>query len=151
MSIRFVTVNKAGQNVYVQYRLMSPSWSTDVRDWLSDDGNDDIEEIERRISDISKTASTSDAEEIEITTDDGKTITSITAKRVSDENDVVEFCNDNKTEVYARIGIVGDKSGVFAKNVYDMNGNPISGFEIDTENEVMIIAGRKYKLIPYVE
>ena len=63
MSIRFVQTDG---NKYAQYRLVSPVWSTDVSDWLSDsERNKDIKEIERRISDISKVSSSSDEEEIE--------------------------------------------------------------------------------------
>ena len=61
----------------------------------------------------------------------------------------MEFTNELNDEIYAKIGVVNDKKGVFVNNIYDLNGNPL--LQIDSSNDILILAGKKYKMIPYIE
>jgi hypothetical protein len=72
-------------------------------------------------------------------------------EKTSDESEVLEFKNENDTETYAKIGVVDDKKGIFTDGLYDLNGNPYTLFQIDSSNDILILAGKKYKMIPYIE
>ena len=63
----------------------------------------------------------------------------------------MQWQDDAGTEVYARIGVMGDKKGIFVAHLYDLEGNPFQAFEIDTEHDVLTIGGKHYKLIENVE
>ena len=61
----------------------------------------------------------------------------------------MEFSNESETETYVKIGVVDNKKGLFVDNLYDLHGNPLIVF--DLENDILTLAGKKYKMIPYIE
>ena len=67
----------------------------------------------------------------------------------TDDSEVIEFGNESNTETYAKIGSIDGSSGLFVDNIYDLNGNVL--FQLDSSNNILIIKGIKYKMIPYIE
>jgi len=91
-----------------------------------------------------------DSEEIVITTDNNIDITKFEFNTTKvDDSEVLEFKSDNESETYAKIGSIDGSSGLFVDNIYDLNGNIL--FSVDSSNDILILAGKKYKMIPYVE
>lgn len=65
------------------------------------------------------------------------------------EDEVIEFKNDISTETYAKIGSIDGSSGLFVDNIYDLDGNIM--LRLDSSNNILIIKGKKFKMIPYIE
>ena len=65
------------------------------------------------------------------------------------DDEVIEFCSETDNETYAKIGVIDGSSGLFVNNIYDLNGNVL--FQIDSSNDILILAGKKYKMISYIE
>ena len=102
------------------------------------------------VTSISAGKCNDDEEKIIFTTNDNTHITSIEIlNNNKDDSELLEFCNENNTQTYAKIGVVDDKSGIFVNNLYDLNGNQLLAF--DLSNDILILAGKKYKMIPYIE
>lgn len=110
-----------------------------------------ISTLRYKTSDIDKVFNTEDEESIILATDDNFEVTKIYAEKTIDESEVLEFSNESSDEIYAKIGVVDDKKGIFVNSLYDLNGNPYPVFQIDSSNDILIISGKKYKMIPYIE
>ena len=142
------------------YQCKIESFSEDVNDWIQytnkkyvDETKQNIDssisELKYKTSDIQKTLLSTEEESIILATDDNTEVTKIFAEKTSDESEVLEFINESSDEIYAKIGIVNDKKGIFTDGLYDLEGNPL--LQIDSSNDILILAGKKYKMIPYIE
>jgi hypothetical protein len=144
-------------------------------DLLKTNVDSSISELKYKTSDIQRTLSTEDEESIILATDDNTEVTKIFAEKINDDkegiiittdnnieitridfetqtiddSEVIEFGNENSNEVYAKIGTVDGSSGIFVDNLYDLNGNILLQF--DSSNDILIIKGKKFKMIPYIE
>jgi len=157
-----LTFNSDG---FVQlYQCKLDSFSEDIKDWtkytskkyvdlsLSDikqNVDSSISELKYKTSNIWKDSITGKEESIILATDDNIEVTKIFAENTSDESEVLEFINESSEEIYAKIGVVDNKKGIFTDGLYDLEGNPL--IQIDSSNDILILAGKKYKMIPYIE
>ena len=108
-----------------------------------------LKNVENKTSDITSEKYLGDDESIILTTDDNTVVTSIKAEKSLIEDEVIEFKNESDTETYAKIGSIDGSSGLFVNNIYDLKGNVL--FRVDSSNDILILAGKKYKMIPYIE
>lgn len=150
----------------VVYQCKIDEFSEDVNDWtqyvskeytdlslsnLKSNVDSSILALKYKTSNIRKDLITNEEESIILATDDNVEITKIFAEKTSDESEVLEFSNESSNEAYAKIGVIDDKKGIFVNNIYDLNGNPYPLLQIDSSNDILILAGKKYKMIPYIE
>ena len=159
-----LTFNSDGSNVIYQCEL--DSFSYNINDWtqytskkyvdlsLSDvkqNIDSSISELKYKTSNVRKDLITSEEESIILSTDDNVEVTKIFAELTNNESEALEFVNESNTETYAKIGVVDDKKGIFTDGLYDLNGNPYPLIQLDSSNDILILAGKKYKMIPYIE
>lgn len=108
-----------------------------------------LKTVESKIQDITSENYIDDDESIILATNDNTIVTTIKSEKSLIEDEVIEFSNEIGNQTYAKIGSIDGISGLFADNIYDLNGNIL--FQLDPVNNVLIIKGIKYKMIPYIE
>lgn len=146
----------------VLYQCKIDYFSEDINDWTQytskkyvDETNQNVDSsitsLKYKTSNIRKDLITSEEESIILATYDSTEVTKIFAEKTNDESELLEFTNESSEEIYAKIGVIDDKKGIFVNNLYDLNGNPYPVFQIDSSHDILIISGKKYKMIPYIE
>ena len=80
-----------------------------------------VDDIQSKNDKISRTSTEDDGAEILLQTDDGKTISSVSANIIDDDTEEHVWMSNDESEKYASIGSYGIKS----KAYLDLNGNPI--------------------------
>jgi hypothetical protein len=148
----------------VLYQCKIDSFSLDTNDWtkytskkyvdeslldIKQNVDSSISELKYKTSNINNVFNTEDEESIILATDDNIEVSKIFAEKTNEDSELIEFKNENDTETYAKIGVVDDKKGIFVNELYDLNGNPLLQF--DSSNDILILSGKKYKMIPYIE
>ena len=108
-----------------------------------------LKAVELKTLDITSENYIDDDESIILATDDNTIATTIKAEKSLIEDEVIEFSNEIGNQTYAKIGSIDGSSGLFVDNIYDLNGNPL--IRLDSSNDILILAGKKYKMIPYIE
>ena len=160
-----LTFNSDGSVVLYQCKI--EEFSEDINDWTQyvskeyvDNSISDVDSsisniksslkiVENKTSDITHEQYLDDDESIILSTDDNTVVTSIKVEKSLIEDEVIEFNNESNTETYVKIGSIDGSSGLFVDNIYDLNGNVL--FRVDSSNNILILAGKKYKMIPYIE
>ena len=151
----------------VVYQCKIDSFSEDINDWTQYTSKKYVDEltenIDSSISSVKSNLKTLESKTIDITsenyidddesiilaTNDNTIVTEIKAEKSLIEDEVIEFSNEIENKTYAKIGSIDGSSGLFVNNIYDLNGNPL--LQIDSSNDILILAGKKYKMIPYIE
>lgn len=151
----------------VLYQCKIDSFSENINDWIQYTSKKYVDEtkqnvdssissiksnlkaVESKTLDITRENYIDDYESIILATDDNTTVTTIKAEKSFIEDDVIEFSNEIGNQTYAKIGSIDGSSGLFVDNIYDLDGNIL--FQFDSSNDILILAGKKYKMIPYIE
>ena len=146
-----LTFNSDGSNGIYQCKI--DEFSDNVKDWIQyvdkEYVDSSVSPLTYKTNDILRLPITDDSEQIVLATDDNVEVTSISVEKTSDDSEILEFKNESETETYAKIGVIDDKKGLFVNNLYDLNGNHLLTF--DSSNDILILGGKKYKMIPYIE